>query len=383
MIPEGWTTATLEEISDPRATIRYGVVQIGAHTPGGVPIVPIKYIDQIGQVALHLASPEIEGKYKNSRVQAGDVLISVKGTIGEVGIVPPGFNGNIAREIARIRPNGRTEARYIAYQIQATRTQRRIQSVTVGSTRLEFSIATVKSFEIDLPPFGEQQAIVDVLETWDRAIETVEALIANARAQKQALMQQLLTGKRRLPEFGEGGRIVSLSEIVKIETGNSNKEDSLDEGEYTFFDRSTEIRRSNQYLFDTEAIIIGGEGQEFIPKHFRGKFDLHQRAYALHSFKEAECRYVFYATHHVRHLLRRYSVGSTVASLRMPTFERVKIWLPPLPEQKAISARLTANDDEILGLQAQLTALRQEKAALMQQLLTGKRRVKLPESEVM
>ena len=67
----------------------------------------------------------------------------------------------------------------------------------------------------------------------------------------------------------------------------------------------------------------------------------------------------------------------------MPTFERVKIWLPPLPEQKAISARLTANDDEILGLQAQLTALRQEKAALMQQLLTGKRRVKLPESEVM
>jgi restriction endonuclease S subunit len=231
------------------------------------------------------------------------------------------------------------------------------------------------------PPKAEQEMIVSIVSTWDRAIDTVEALIANARAQKEALMQSLLTGKHRLPGFSGSTRFVSLSEVARIETGSSNREDSLDIGEFTFFDRSTDVRRSDRFLFDAEAIIIGGEGQEFIPKYFVGKFDLHQRAYALHSFNNAFGRYIFYAAHHSRHLLRRYAVGSTVASLRMPTFQKVKIWLPSVEEQIAIADHLTLADDGLEGLSTQLTVLRQEKSALMQQLLTGKRRVKLTDSD--
>lgn len=240
---------------------------------------------------------------------------------------------------------------------------------------------TLGNYSILLPPLPEQRRIAEILATWDRAIETVEALIANARAQKKALMQSLLTGKHRLPGFSEQGRVVSLSDVARIETGGSNREDSLDVGEFTFFDRSTDVRRSDRYLFDAEAIIIGGEGQEFIPKYFAGKFDLHQRAYALHSFVNAYGRYVFYAVHHSRHLLLRYAVGSTVASLRMPTFQKVKIWLPSVDEQVAIAEHLTLADRGLDGLAIQLTALRQEKSALMQQLLTGKRRVKITERE--
>lgn len=381
MIPEGWKNKSLDAVTDSVASIRYGVVQIGPHTPDGVPIVAIKFINRIASAPLHRASNAIEARYKNSRVQSGDVLLSVKGTVGEVGVVPPGFKGNIAREIARIRPRENVRADYLAYQLQAPETQGRIKAVTVGSTRLEFSISAVKKFEILLPPLPEQRRIAEILATWDRAIETVEALIANARAQKEALMQSLLTGKHRLPGFSGSTRSVSLSEVACIETGSSNREDSLDIGEFTFFDRSTDVRRSDRFLFDAEAIIIGGEGQEFIPKYFVGKFDLHQRAYALHSFNNAFGRYIFYAAHHSRHLLRRYAVGSTVASLRMPTFQKVKIWLPSVEEQIAIADHLTLADDGLEGLSTQLTALRQEKSALMQQLLTGKRRVNLTESE--
>ena len=64
-IPEGWKLTSLDSLADNAASIRYGVVQIGANTPNGVPIVPIKYINKISTSALHLAANEIERKYTN------------------------------------------------------------------------------------------------------------------------------------------------------------------------------------------------------------------------------------------------------------------------------------------------------------------------------
>ena len=127
-VPSSWDVVRLEEVTDPSAPIRYGVVQIGPDTPGGVPIVPIKHIRRIGDVPLHHASPEIEAPYAGSRVKGGDVLVSVKGTIGDVGVVPDGFKGNIAREIARIRPKPDYDAEFLALQLEADHTQRRIES---------------------------------------------------------------------------------------------------------------------------------------------------------------------------------------------------------------------------------------------------------------
>ena len=75
-----------------------------------------------------------------------------------------------------------------------------------------------------------------------------------------------------------------LGDISSISTGSSNRQDSITYGKYAFFDRSENIRTSNRYLFNCEAIIIPGEGSDFIPKYFIGKFDLHQRTYAITKF---------------------------------------------------------------------------------------------------
>jgi restriction endonuclease S subunit len=237
--------------------------------------------------------------------------------------------------------------------------------------------STFGNYKVLIPPPIEQKKIAEILSIWDRAIAVQEQLVANARAQKQALMQTLLTGKKRLPGFKGECKWIAVSEILTIETGGSNREDSLDVGPYTFFDRSTDVRRSDQYLFDTEAIVIGGEGQDFIPKYYVGKFDLHQRAYALFDFRDCIGKFVYFAIYFYRHLLLRYSVGSTVASLRMPTFKKVTIWLPNIQEQGKIADLLTAQDRNIECLEANLLEFRQEKSALMQQLLTGKRRLKV------
>ena len=81
-----------------------------------------------------------------------------------------------------------------------------------------------------------------------------------------------------------GWRERPLGELCTIQSGSSNTQDAVSDGAYAFFDRSKTPKRSNRYLFDCEALIIAGEGAEFKPKKYQGKFDLHQRAYAVYGF---------------------------------------------------------------------------------------------------
>jgi type I restriction enzyme, S subunit len=385
MIPEGWKQELAHDLC---SQISVGIVVKPADY----------YVDKASGIRAFRSANVGEGFVKDrdwiyiseeghrinrkSVLRTNDVLIVRTGYPGTACLVPPEYEGSNCIDIIFARPKpDRIIPSYLCLFTNSEYGKKQVLDGQGGLAQQHFNVGAFKEIKIPLPPLPEQRRITEILSTWDRAIETVEALIANARAQKKALMQSLLTGKRRLPGFSGSTRFVSLSEVARIETGSSNREDSLDIGEFTFFDRSTDVRRSDRFLFDAEAIIIGGEGQEFIPKYFVGKFDLHQRAYALHSFNNAFGRYIFYAAHHSRHLLRRYAVGSTVASLRMPTFQKVKIWLPSVEEQIAIADHLTLADDGLEGLSTQLTALRQEKSALMQQLLTGKRRVKLTDSD--
>ena len=239
------------------------------------------------------------------------------------------------------------------------------------------SKTTIETIQIPLPPLKEQEKIAEILTTWDEAISNVELLILNYQLRKKALMQKLLSGEVRFDGFSDKWEEVRLGEICKITTGSSNREDSSEsKGEYTFFDRSQDIRTSDIYLFDGEAIIVAGEGQEFIPKYFVGKFDLHQRTYAIMEFKLNCGKFLFYYLYQNRDYFYSQAVGSTVKSLRLPMFQKMKLKLPSLPEQQKIAEVLSLVDDEINLLKNELEELKLQKKALMQKLLTGQVRVK-------
>ena len=102
VIPEDWKSTAIATLVEPTSPICYGVVQVGQYTDSGVPIVAIKYVKEISHAQLHRTASSLEQPYSRSRVRGGDVLISIKGTIGRVGIVPTGFEGNISRELARL-----------------------------------------------------------------------------------------------------------------------------------------------------------------------------------------------------------------------------------------------------------------------------------------
>ncbi len=159
-----------------------------------------------------------------------------------------------------------------------------------------------------------------------------------------------------------------LGEVANIKTGESNREDSNLYGEYTFFDRSQSIRKSNIYLFDTEAVIVGGEGADFVPKYFIGKFDLHQRAYAIMPHECLNGLFIYYYITKNRDYLRNNAVGSTVKSLRLPMFDNFPIQLPSLEEQEKIAGCLSSLDRVIEKGEEETKNLKEYKKGLMQKL---------------
>jgi type I restriction enzyme S subunit len=148
-------------------------------------------------------------------------------------------------------------------------------------------------------------------------------------------------------EIPKDWEVKKLGDMATIKTGKTDVKDAVEDGEYPLFDRSDQIKRSNKYLFDTEAVIVPGEGKDFMPRYYKGKFDLHQRTYAIFDFKELNGKYLFFAMHILRHTLRDSAVGSTVESLRLPILKNLDIPYPPLPEQSRIATVLSWFDDLI------------------------------------
>jgi type I restriction enzyme S subunit len=182
--------------------------------------------------------------------------------------------------------------------------------------------------------------------------------------------QQALVPRLRFPEFRDAPawRQKKLASVFgKITNGQANAQDHVEGGEYPLFDRSEIIKRSNNFMFDAEAVIIPGEGMRFQPRYFKGKFNLHQRAYALLECKE-DSTFTFYALDRSNGLLARKAVQSTVLSLRLPILENFTIGCPSLAEQRKIADCLGSLDDLIAAEGRKLAALREHKKGLMQQL---------------
>lgn len=380
VIPVDWNTVAAVDVVDPNAPICYGVVQVGRNISSGVPIVAIKYVREIARAPLHRASEDLERPYARSRVKAGDVLVSIKGTIGRVGVVPDGFEGNISRELARLRPREQYCGSYIAYQLESSSTQDRISKAVVGTTRLEFSIATLRYFELPVPPsLDEQLAISSTLSDVDALLEVLDRLIGKKRDLKQAAMQQLLTGQSRLPGFEGEWEYVTLGEIASIRTGKKNNQDKKGGGEYPFFVRSASVESIDTYSYDCEAILVPGEGDIGNIFHYiKGRFDVHQRVYAITQFRGDVLAPFLHA--YMKHFFGVWAlqntVKATVDSLRLPTFQSFDVKLPPTRrEQEAIATVLGDMDTEIDALEQRRAKTAELKQAMMQELLTGRIRL--------
>lgn len=253
--------------------------------------------------------------------------------------------------------------------------QKELERQAVGSTIKTIGLPFFKNLEIALPPLPEQKKIAAILSTWDRAIEGTEKLLANSQQQKKALMQQLLTGKKRLPGFTGEWIHLPFKKVAELIYGKALPEKpSAHTTVYPVYGTGGIISYSDEYLFEEPSIIIGRKGTIDTPRYVNTPFWCIDTTFYCKSIHNNDVKFLYYSTCFVK--LRRYVEASGVPSLSRDTIYSIPLMLPPsLSEQKAIAAVLTSADEEITALESDLTRLRQEKKALMQQLLTGKRRV--------
>ena len=165
---------------------------------------------------------------------------------------------------------------------------------------------------------------------------------------------------------------VKLGNIAKITNGSGDVQDAVSDcqnGLYPFFDRSDEVKFFRDYSFDAEAIIYAGEGAEFLPRYYDGKFALHQRCYAITTFSSDFLpRYIYHYLQTQNNYFIRNAVGSTVPSLRMDCFLKIGIPIAHKEIQNSIINRLDRLSEKINNEKNILSLYQRQKTFLLQKL---------------
>ncbi|MFU9921950.1 restriction endonuclease subunit S [Fannyhessea vaginae] len=169
-----------------------------------------------------------------------------------------------------------------------------------------------------------------------------------------------------------------LGNLAFIKTGSKNNEDKVSGGKYPFYVRSEKVERINTFSYDTEAILVPGEGNIGSVFHYvNGKFDVHQRVYAITNFRDtlnAKYLYWFMVKNFGNYALSQTS-KATVDSLRLPAFKNFCVVIPPLPEQQVIADALTAFDTHINNLAKLIEKKKMIRDGAVEDLVSGKRRL--------
>ncbi|WP_037055184.1 restriction endonuclease subunit S [Rheinheimera baltica] len=277
----------------------------------------------------------------------------------------------------------------------------RIMSMTAKSSVDSVRREMIAEMLMVMPPKAEQTAIANALSDIDTLISELEKLIAKKQAIKTATMQQLLTGRTRLPQFAlradglrkgtkpselgeipEDWEVDSIGNLISITTGSRNTQDRIEDGTYPFFVRSQTVERINTFSFDGEAVLTAGDGVGTgkIFHYINGKFDFHQRVYLMYNFGEKVDGYFFYIffSSNFYERIMSMTAKSSVDSVRREMITDMKMLLPIKEEQTCIATILSDMDEEIQTLEQRLSKTRQIKLGMMQELLTGKTRLVHP-----
>ncbi|MFO6300354.1 restriction endonuclease subunit S [Rahnella selenatireducens] len=268
---------------------------------------------------------------------------------------------------------------FSAFLFQASGFRTQAIKLGQGAVRANIGQKDLAKVSILVPPIREQKKIAQVLSTWDKAIATTEKLLANSQQQKKALMQQLLTGKKRFSEFKGDLKHVELGSLLEYKQptpylvkstdyNNDYETPVLTAGKTFILGYTNELEGIYK---DKLPVIIFDDfttASKFVDFPFKAKSSAMKILTARDS---VSIKYVFEAMQ-----MFDFTIGGHQRHW-ISIFSNLVIAIPEIVEQQKIASVLSTADFEIETLKQQLNHLKQEKKALMQQLLTGKRRVKV------
>jgi type I restriction enzyme S subunit len=394
-----WKEAALEDLVIPDAPIGYGIVQPGPYASGGVPTIAIRDLLNVREDHLHRTAPSIEANYRRSRVEAGDILVSVKGTTGRVGIVPPNLKGNISRDVARLRFRDDQVPEFWLQMLRSGDAQRVLEQATVGTTRQELSIWTLRKLRFLYPSRQEQAEIAKSLSEADDLIDAIAALVTKKRDVKQGMMQELLSGHTRLPGFDGAWAVKQIGEIAQVKAGGTpstaisrywgGEIPWMSSGEihqkriWEVVGRITTdgLRESSAQMLPVGTVLMALAGQgktRGTVAVSRLELATNQSIAGIFPSEQHDPDFLYYNLDRRYDELRGESAGDGGrGGLNLTIIKKLDVLMPPVDEQRAIANVLTDADDELEAFERRLESARAIKTGMMQELLAGRARLPL------
>jgi type I restriction enzyme, S subunit len=403
MIPEEWECRRLGELT---TRVGSGITPTGGarvYTQEGRPFLRSQ---NIGWGVLNLEdlayiSDEIHATFRASEIRDGDVLLNITGaSIGRSAVADGrAAKGNVNQHVCGIRTEpSLLDPKFLNAYLLSESGQKQIDSFQAGGNRQGLNYNQIRSFLIPRPPITEQHAIAEALSDVDELLSALETLIAKKRAIKQGAMQQLLSGKTRLPGFDGKWTQTNLGAIGECVIGLTYRPENVVEhgllvlrasniqnGRLTYDDnvfvnlavpdrlitRAGDIlvcvRNGSRALIGKSAVMgDGAAGLTF--GAFMCVYRTKQWRFIAHAFQG----------HSIQRQIRD-NIGATINQITNKDMKALSTVLPCENEQIAIADVLSNMDAEISALKARRDKTRAIKQGMMQQLLTGRIRLVKPQ----
>ncbi|CAH6048948.1 restriction endonuclease subunit S [Citrobacter sp. RHBSTW-00696] len=357
----------------------------------------------------HLKGKDISVK-SQFYIKEDDFLISKRQIVhGACGLVPKELSGSIvSNEYCVLTGKSGFYLPYMEFLSESLYFQQTCfhSSIGVHIEKMIFKLDSWFKWPFNIPPLSEQKRIVKILSTWDNAISVTENLLANSQQQKKALMQQLLTGKKRLLDengvrFSGEWRSGPLGSLVgRIYGGGtpSRANSGLWGGDIPWVTVkdliSPRINGAQEYineigLAESASNLVLAGTVIIATRMAVGKTVMASCDVAINQDLKAICASEYVCSEYIfnwfllhSEQIAKMGTGSTVKGVQVEAIKALNMTIPKaIEEQQKIATVLFAADAEISILEKKLACLKDEKKALMQQLLTGKRRVKVEAEE--
>lgn len=322
--------------------------------------------------------------------EIGDVLFTTEAPMGNVAQVNR-TDIALAQRIIKFRAKPEIITNdYLKYYLLSEKFRELLDQKSTGGTAKGIKGSTLHKMTLIVPPLHEQQAITQLLSTWDTAIHKTEALLSQKELRKKWLMQQLLTGEKRLEGFDEewkekrignvtqkiSRRNKQLSDAPIYSVTNSNgfvlQSDHF-AGKVAGDDLSNyKVIQNKEFAYNPARINVGSLA------YFEDEIGVISSLYVCFKTKSELLDYFllqFLQIEHTKHRIRSLGEGGVRIYLWYDLFSKIKIKIPSIEEQIAIVQVLQTADKEIQLIKTKIEQLRAQKKGLMQQLLTGKKRM--------
>ncbi|MDD8303942.1 restriction endonuclease subunit S [Escherichia coli] len=391
MVPKGWM---LLQVSDICKLQNGNSFKPHEWDTKGLPIIRIQNLNGSGNYNYFSGVPQDKWL-----VEPGQLLFSWAGTKG-VSFGPFIWNGPkgvLNQHIYKVFANENVHEHWLYLALLHITQKIEAQAHGFKSTLLHVQKKDIDNQFVLTPPVAEQKKISQILSTWNKAISVTEKLLANSQQQKKALIQQLLIGKKRLLDengvrFSGEWCTCTLSEVAHIIMGSSPKSEAYNDNGLGLpliqgnADIKCRVSCPRVYTSDITKECTPGDillsvrapvGTVALSQH---KACIGRGISAIKSKRKMSQSFLYQWFLWFEPKWCYLSQGSTFESINSDDIKTLKLSVPNFEEQQKIAAVLSAADTEISTLEKKLACLKNEKKALMQQLLTGKRRVKVDEA---